>query len=138
MDNSILIGKYLHFILTNDADLMELVPADHIYGCDIRFTDTTAMPYVVYNTSITVDNTKDKFGDVGHVNDVVVMVQVYENTYTKATLLANEVRHALEDKGYRDDDIYIERMDLNTVDCDYSDQYGPCYRYTLMFRTTVH
>ena len=132
MDNSLLLGKYVKLILESNEDLMDRLPAGRISGVHIH--ENTNFPYFVYSVLVRPVYTKDEFGSVGHYNDATIYLSICATTYERAEELGCYVRAALENVGYRDEDIYVERMQLESV----NETWQDCYVLNMTFTTVVH
>lgn len=110
MDNSLLIGKYIYKLLSEDEGLSGLVTPKKIFPL-IANADTT-YPFVVYSrTGLSVQNCKD-----GLVEDTVEMqIIAVSDNYVESLEVANQIRKTLELRRYKDDDIQIRECKLTSV-----------------------
>ena len=110
MDNSLLIGKYIYKLLSEDEGLSGLVTPKKIFPL-IANADTT-YPFVVYSrTGLSVQYCKD-----GLVEDVVEMqIIAVSDNYVESLEVANQIRKTLELRRYKDDDIQIRECKLTSV-----------------------
>ncbi len=107
MDNTILAGKYLRQILTNNASLMELIPASNIFPL-IANADTQ-FPFIVYSrTNLNAVYTKDGCCE----NKIQFTIIVVSDDYVQSLEIANAVRNALDTYRYSDENIVIDRIHL--------------------------
>lgn len=135
MDNSLKIGKYIRYILQNKEDVMKLLPVNRIFA--LYAPENTPYPFIVFSrNNLSVTYTKDVYGaSVGHINEVQITVDCHGNTYEESVEVANAVRYALENTGYRDEDIYIDRMKLFSS-AELTDGEGD-FIQILVFTTTI-
>ena len=112
MDNSLKTGKYVKIILEASNSLTRIVPKNKINN--LMF-DPTEYPYIVisranltpqYNKDIGLTNNR------GHDNTVQVNIICHASTYEQSIDIATEVRNAVEGKGYKNSEIYIDRFQL--------------------------
>lgn len=110
MDNSLLIGKYIYRLLSEDEGLSGSVTPKKIFPL-IANADTT-YPFVVYSrTGLSVQYCKD-----GLVEDTVEMqIIAVSDNYVESLEVANQIRKALELRRYKDDDIQIRECKLTSV-----------------------
>ena len=110
MDNSLLIGKYIYKLLSEDEGLSGLVTSKKIFPL-IANADTT-YPFVVYSrTGLSVQYCKD-----GLVEDTVEMqIIAVSDNYVESLEVANQIRKTLELRRYKDDDIQIRECKLTSV-----------------------
>ena len=110
MDNSLLIGKYIYKLLSEDEGLSGLVTPKKIFPL-IANADTT-YPFVVYSrTGLSVQYCKD-----GLVEDTVEMqIIAVSDNYAESLEVANQIRKTLELRRYKDDDIQIRECKLTSV-----------------------
>ena len=110
MDNSLLVGKYIYRMLSEDEVLSGKVTSRKIFPL-VANTDTT-YPFIVYSrTGLTVEYCKD-----GTVEDTVdfLILSVSDN-YVESLEVANQIRCILELRRYKDDDIRISDIRLASV-----------------------
>ena len=110
MDNSLLIGKYIYKLLSEEEGLSGLVTPKKIFPL-IANADTT-YPFVVYfRTGLSVQYCKD-----GLVEDTVEMqIIAVSDNYVESLEVANQIRKTLELRRYKDDDIQIRECKLTSV-----------------------
>lgn len=138
MDNSILVGKYLYSILSQDAGVTSLVDPDKILPLlamgqedngefvDIKF------PFITYTREdITPVYTKDYLTD----NIVKFTILCVDKDYINSLDVANAVRHALECKRYSDENIKIFSIKLESIQ---EDLIENAYVQTLHFSFSVN
>ena len=110
MDNSLLVGKYIYRMLSEDEVLSGKVTSRKIFPL-VANVDTT-YPFIVYSrTGLTVEYCKD-----GTVEDTVdfLILSVSDN-YVESLEVANQIRSILERKRYKDEDISIYDIRLASV-----------------------
>ena len=131
MDNSILTCKYINKILAADDTLMQMIPMKNFNALKFE-ADVVRYPYVIYGRSaLTPRYTKE---DMPAYSTVQITYNVVSDKYLEAIEIANALRHALEKKGYKNDDIFIDRINLLSV----SESVGEeAYIQTLVFETDV-
>lgn len=75
-----------------------------------------SFPFIVHGrTGIQVTYTKDVVRGIGWTNNITYAVSCVSDDYVQCIELANAVRHTLETYRYRDNDIIIYPIYLNTV-----------------------
>lgn len=110
MDNSILAGKYIRKILTENEELAALIDTKKIYPL-IANADTT-FPFIVYSrTNLNPVYTKDLLTD----NQLYFGIIVVSDKYAESLDIANAVRHALEGYRFGDETITIYPIKLDSV-----------------------
>ena len=110
MDNSLLIGKYIYRVLSEDEVLSDRVTSRKIFPL-VANADTT-YPFIVYSrTDLTVEYCKD--GVVGNTVDFQIIV--VSDNYVESLEVANQIRSILEMKRYNDEDICISDIRLSSV-----------------------
>jgi hypothetical protein len=137
MDNSILVGKYLYSILSQNTEVTNLVDDDKILPLlamgqedngefvDIKF------PFIVYTREdITPVYTKDILTE----NLVKFTILCVDKDYINCLDVANAVRHALEGKRYSDENIRIFTIKLDSIQ---EDLIENAYVQTLHFSFSV-
>lgn len=110
MDNSLLIGKYIYKLLSEDEVLSKSVTPKRIFPL-VANADTT-YPFIVYcRTGLNVEYCKD-----GMVEDIVeVQVVAVSDKYVESLDVANQIRSTLELRRYKDADIFIRDCRLSSV-----------------------
>lgn len=110
MDNSILVGKYLRKILIENNELMELIDKNKIFPL-LANADTT-FPFITYlRVNLTPIYTKNMLSD----NNTSFIVRVVSDKYEQSLDIANAVRHSLEGYRYKDENINIYPIKLDSV-----------------------
>lgn len=136
MDNSILVGEYMRKIVEQDADLMALVHKDKIFGMIAH--SGTSYPFIVYSRSALNPQYNKDHGlsnGLGHKNTVQITIDCYSDKYLESLEVANAFRHALEGKGWKDKDIYIDYFEL--VSASENTDGESYFMQTLVFQTEV-
>ncbi len=127
MDNSLLVGKYIYMMLSEDEVLSGKVTSRKIFPL-VANADTT-YPFIVYSrTGLTVEYCKD-----GTVEDTVdfLILSVSDN-YVESLEVANQIRSILENKRYKDDTIQISSIRLSSVQEEYmEDAYIQRLNFTI-------
>ena len=118
-------------ILKANQALLSMVPEKHIYA--VIAHEDTPFPYIVYSVQLNVTYTKDVLGAVGHYNTATITVDVFGETYSESAVIANQVRAALENYGYRDQDIKVAPIELDST----IETYDDCFVHTLIFRADI-
>lgn len=108
MDNSLLIGKYIYKLLTEDETLQKV--SKKIYPL-VAKAETT-YPFVVYSRT-SLYPTYCKNGVIENTLDVQV-IAVSDN-YVESLEIANQIRNVLELKRYKDEDVFITDCRLSSV-----------------------
>ena len=136
MDKSLLTTEYMRKIVEQDAELMKLVPKDKIFGM-IAHSDNS-YPFIVYSRSeLNPQYNKDHglSNGLGHKNTVQITVDCYSDKYVESLEVANAFRNAIEGKGWKDNDIYIDYFEL--VSASENTDGESYFMQTLVFQTTV-
>lgn len=136
MDKSLLTTEYMRKIVETNEDLMNLVPKDKIFGM-LAHKDTK-FPFIVYSRSaLNPQYTKDNglVNGLGHKNIVQITIDCYSDKYVESLEVANAFRHALEGKGWKDSDIYIDYFQL--VSASENTDGESYFMQTLVFQTEV-
>ena len=75
--------------------------------------DEITFPFIVYQrNSLTTRYTKDY---MGWINNVQFEIACVSNDYVQSLELANAVRNAVEWRYIRNEDLYIQRMDIDSI-----------------------
>ena len=112
-DNSLLIGKLIYKLLSNDEALTDMV-GKKVFPL-VANADTT-FPFVVYSrTGLKVDYCKD--GTIE--NEVEVQVLAVSDNYVTSLEIANQVRRILELFRYKDDELVVTQSKLSSVQEEY-------------------
>lgn len=110
MDNSILVSKYIRRFLVENEEVQGLIDVNKIFPL-IANADTT-FPFIVFQRSNLMPiYTKDILTE----NLITMVIIVVSNDYIQSLDLANAVRHALEGNIYRDNDIVISAMKMESI-----------------------
>ena len=110
MDNSILVSKYIRRFLVENEEVQGLIDVNKIFPL-IDNADTT-FPFIVFQRSNLMPiYTKDILTE----NQITMVIIVVSNDYIQSLDLANAVRHALEGNIYRDNDIVISAMKMESI-----------------------
>ena len=135
MDKSLLTTEYMRKIVEKDAELMKLVPKDKIFGMIAH--SGTSYPFIVYSRSALNPQYNKDLGiqNIGFTNTVQITVDIYSDKYVESLEVANEFRHALEGKGWKDKDIYIDYFEL--VSASENTDGESYFMQTLVFQTEV-
>ena len=114
MDNSLLVGKYIYKLLSEDTVLSGKVSPKKIFPL-VANADTT-YPFIVYaRTGLVVDYCKD--GTVA--NSIDFQILSVSDNYVESLEVANQIRNILEMKRYKDEDICIRECKLSSVSEEY-------------------
>lgn len=114
MDNSLLVGKYIYKLLSEDEVLSAKVTPKKIFPL-VANADTT-YPFIVYaRTGLVVDYCKD--GTVE--NRIEFQVLAVSENYVESLEVANQIRRTLELIRYKDDDICIRECKISSVQEEY-------------------
>lgn len=110
MDNSLLIGKYIYKILSEDEVLAKMVTPKKVFPL-VANADTT-FPFIVYSrTGLEVQYCKDGVVE----NTVEVTVLAVSDKYVESLDIANQIRNILELKRYKDETIQINEIRIASV-----------------------
>lgn len=136
MDKSLLTTEYMRKIVEQDAELIKLVPKDKIFGM-INHSGNS-YPFIVYSRSALNPQYNKDHGlsnGLGHKNTVQITVDCYSDKYVESLTVANAFRNALEGKGWKDKDIYIDYFEL--VSASENTDGESYFMQTLVFQTEV-
>lgn len=122
MDNSILAGKYFRNFIIGSAEVTELISADKILALkvdsSINDNDPVQYPFVVFSlTNLQPIYTKDYLTG----NICTFSLAVVSNEHDNMLDIANAIRHSLEGKKFKDNNINIypirvQSISENTID----------------------
>lgn len=116
MDNSLLVGKYVYKLLSEDVVLSAKVSPKKIFPL-VANADTT-YPFIVYaRTGLVVEYCKD--GTVE--NSIDFQILSVSDNYVESLEVANQIRNILEKKRYKDEDICIRECKLSSVAEEYTE-----------------
>lgn len=115
-DNSILVTKYIRKFITENEYVCKLVNKNNIFPL-IANADTT-FPFVVYGRSSLIPiYTKDILTE----NNISIYIYVVSDKYVQSLEIANAIRHSIESHIYKDDDICIDTIKLESITEETSD-----------------
>lgn len=110
MDNSLLIGKYIYKLLSEDEVLTQIVTPKKIFPL-VANAETT-YPFIVYaRTGLNVAYCKDGVTE----NTVEMQVIAVSDKYVESLEVANQIRRILELKRFKDEDVFIRDCRLSSV-----------------------
>lgn len=110
MDNSLLVGKYMYKLLSEDVVLSAKVSPKKIFPL-VANADTT-YPFIVYaRTGLVVEYCKDGMVE----NSIDFQILSVSDNYVESLEVANQIRNILEMKRYKDKDICIRECKLSSV-----------------------
>ena len=115
---------------------MKLVPKDKKFGMIAH--SGTSYPFIVYSRSALNPQYNKDHGlanGLGHKNTVQITVDCYSDKYVESLAVANVFRNALEGKGWKDKDIYIDYFEL--VSASENTDGESYFMQTLVFQTEV-
>lgn len=106
MKNALSINKYINKILTESDEVTELVSVQNIRPLILA---PSVFPYISFmHSNITSSYTKD-----GWVEDTTeVTIICVSDDYAQTVDIAEAVRELLEEKQYKDQDIFISQIRL--------------------------
>lgn len=112
MDNSIKINRYIQYILEHDENVMSIVGNERkIFA--LQQPESITYPFIVYQrNSLYPQYTKDY---EGWMNTCNVEIACVSNDYIQSLDLANAVRHAIEWYRWKDSDIYIHPIKIDSI-----------------------
>lgn len=107
MKNALSINKYINKFLTESEAVTALVEVQNVRPLILA---PTIFPYISFmHSNITSDYSKD-----GWVEDrTEVTIICVSDDYGQTVEIAEAVRELLDDKAYRDDDIFISEIRLS-------------------------
>ena len=110
MKQSLSITKYVLKLLKTNSVLMDLVPYTKIYP--IYAKQGTTFPYIVINR----DSVLSSYSKDGCFEDTVTVTAIaIADKYDLSVSIASEIRNSLEDKRYKDDNIYISQITMKSA-----------------------
>lgn len=114
MDQSLVIAKYIQSILTESAEIQEIIGNDEHKIFPLLQPDTLTFPFIVHSrTGLSVTYTKDlEFGQFGWTNTVQYTVSCVSDNYVQCIELANAVRHSMEGYRWKTEDMYMHPIQL--------------------------
>lgn len=116
MDNSLLLSKYIQYILEHNAEVLAIIGNDSHKIFPLLQPDNLTFPFIVHSrTGLSVEYTKDSPLGIGWTNTVNYTISCVSNDYVQCIELANAVRHAVETYRWKDNDIVIYPIQLLTV-----------------------
>ena len=115
-DNSILITKYIRKFIVENEEVSKLINTNNVFPL-IANADTT-FPFVVYGrTSLVPTYTKDLLTE----NSITIYIYVVSDKYIESLEIANAIRHSIESHIYKDDEITIDVIKLESITEETSD-----------------
>jgi len=106
MKNALSINKYINKFLIESEAVTELVEVQNIRPLILQ---PTIFPYISFmHGNISSDYTKDGWYEDSTIVDIICVSDDYGQTID----IAEAVRELLEEKAYKDDDIYISQIRL--------------------------
>lgn len=129
MNNSILIGKVIYRLLTENEEVSKIV-GNKVFP--IVAKEGTKYPFVAYlKNGIYPTYCKD-----GVTQDAVSLeVVAVSDKYVESLELGNAVRKALECKRYKDEDIHIRQMRVESIVENFVDD---AYVQSLLFNIIIN
>ena len=125
MKQSLSITKYVLKLLKQNTALMALVPYAKIYP--IYAKQGTTFPYIVINR----DSLLSAYSKDGCFEDTVTVTAIaIADKYDVSVSIASEIRNSLEDKRYKDDNIYISQITMKSA---YETTYNNAFIQQLTF-----
>lgn len=116
MDNSLLLSKYIQYILEHNEEVLAIIGNDEHKIFPLLQPDNLTFPFIVHSrTGLSVEYTKDSPLGIGWTNTVNYTISCVSNDYVQCIELANAVRHAVETYRWKDNDIVIYPIQLLTV-----------------------
>ena len=110
MKQSLSITKYVLKLLKANTSLMALVPYERIYP--IYAKQGTTFPYIVINR----DSVLSAYSKDGCFEDTVTVTAIaIADKYDVSVSIASDIRNSLEDKSYKDDNIYISQITMKSA-----------------------
>lgn len=126
--NSLLIGKYIYKILSENDDLKNKV-GNKIYPIVIE--QGTQYPFIIFTKS----NVNSSYSKDGIIKDyVTIEIHVVTTTYIEGCEIANIARNLFDCTTYKDDEITIYNSKLTNVSEGFQDD---AYVQTLIFELQV-
>ena len=110
MKQSLSINKYVLKLLKANSALMALTPYERIYP--IYAKQGTTFPFIVINR----DSVLSAYSKDGCFEDTVtVTATAVTDRYDVSVSIASEIRNSLEGKRYKDDNIYISQITMQSA-----------------------
>ena len=115
-DNSILVTKYIRKFIVENKEVSKLINTNNVFPL-IANADTT-FPFVVYGrASLVPTYTKDLLTE----NSITIYIYVVSDKYIESLEIANAIRHSIESHIYKDDEITIDAIKLESITEETSD-----------------
>ena len=115
-DNSILVTKYIRKFIVENEEVSKLINTNNVFPL-IANADTT-FPFVVYGrTSLVPTYTKDLLTE----NSITIYIYVVSDKYIESLEIANAIRHSIESHIYKDDEITIDVIKIESITEETSD-----------------
>lgn len=115
MNYSIMTGEYILKMLSSNEDLKSYV-GDQIFP--LIANSDTKFPFIVFSrTGIVPEYTKDGLTE----DEVRISIIAVSDKYLQCLEIANLIRNTLELKRFRDNDVYINSIRLESVSESYQE-----------------
>ena len=116
-DNSILATKYIRKFIVENEEVSKLINTKNVFALTPPNANPT-FPFVVYGrTSLVPIYTKDLLTE----NSITIYIYVVSDKYIESLEIANAIRHSIESHIYKDDDITIDVIKLESITEETSD-----------------
>lgn len=123
MKDTLLIGKYIYKILSEDENLAKFVSKEKIFPlmAKVQINPETgseediSFPFVVYSRESFVPRYTKNFLTE---NDAKFSFVCVSDEYVNSLELANALRHALEGKSIKNENLSTDKIKLDSVDED--------------------
>ena len=116
-DNSILVTNYIRKFIVENEEVSKLINIKKVFALTPPNTGIT-FPFIVYGrASLVPTYTKDLLTE----NSITIYIYVVSDTYIESLEIANAIRHSIESHTYKDDDITIDVIKLESITEETSD-----------------
>ena len=116
-DNSILATKYIRKFIVENEEVRKLINTKNVFALTPPNTNIT-FPFVVYGrTSLVPTYTKDLLTE----NSITIYIYVVSDKYIESLEIANAIRHSIESHIYKDNEITIDVIKLESITEETSD-----------------
>ena len=116
-DNSILVTKYIHKFIVENEEVRKLINTKNVFALTPPNTNIT-FPFVVYGrNSLITTYTKDLLSE----NNITIYIYVVSDKYIESLEIANAIRHSIESHIYKDNEITIDVIKLESITEETSD-----------------
>lgn len=129
MIQSIKLTKYIRKFLLNNSDLQKLVKPTAIFP--IVAQANTKFPYIVMQRT----GINAKYSKAGLIEDnATIEIIAVSNDYSNSIDIAQEIRKTLDAKRFRDEEIWIDNIEIESITEEYTEN---AYLQRLIFNMSI-